>query len=189
MKGSNWIPADAFESRVSRNTPGTTRLEPLFVALRTSHQNMIRNWGGGIYQRDTFYDLADENGILVWEGRNTILEFYRCATCCHCGSTYTRARARAYSSALGCSACSLCSPRADMMWACAMYPAGAAFLQSAAKEVQDNVRRLQAHPSIALWAGNNEDETDTDRNSTSDTPAATEVPPHKSYSFHRHTSD
>lgn len=74
MKGSNWIPADAFESRVSRNTPGTTRLEPLFVALRTSHQNMIRNWGGGIYQRDTFYDLADENGILVWEGRNTILE-------------------------------------------------------------------------------------------------------------------
>lgn len=64
-----------------------------------------------------------------------------------------------------------------MMWACAMYPAGAAFLQSAAKEVQDNVRRLQAHPSIALWAGNNEDETDTDRNSTSDTPAATEVHP------------
>jgi beta-mannosidase len=44
VKGSNWIPADAFESRVSRNTPNTTRLAPLFLALKTSHQNMIRNW-------------------------------------------------------------------------------------------------------------------------------------------------
>lgn len=61
------IPADAFESRISRNDPGTTRLEPIFWALRDSHQNMIRNWGGGIYQRDSFYDLADENGIMIWE--------------------------------------------------------------------------------------------------------------------------
>ena len=38
VKGSNWIPADAFESRVSRNGKGTTRLEPLFWALRDSHQ-------------------------------------------------------------------------------------------------------------------------------------------------------
>ena len=80
VKGSNWIPADAFESRVSRNDAGTTRLEPLFWALAggpfssltsltsltnltlwalaDSHQNMIRNWGGGIYQRDSFYDLV-----------------------------------------------------------------------------------------------------------------------------------
>jgi hypothetical protein len=53
VKGSNWIPADAFESRVSRDVVGTTRLDKLFVSLKTSHQNMIRNWGGGIYQRDT----------------------------------------------------------------------------------------------------------------------------------------
>ena len=69
VKGSNWIPAsaDAFESRISRNDQGSTRLEPLFWALKDSHQNMIRNvnWGGGIYQRDSFYDLADENGILI----------------------------------------------------------------------------------------------------------------------------
>lgn len=67
MKGSNWIPADAFESRISRNKSGTTRLEPFFVALKDSHQNMIRNWGGGIYQRDSFYDLADEYGVMIWE--------------------------------------------------------------------------------------------------------------------------
>ena len=53
MQSSNWIPADAFESRVSRDVVGTTRLDKLFVSLKTSHQNMIRNWGGGIYQRDT----------------------------------------------------------------------------------------------------------------------------------------
>ena len=58
VKGSNWIPADAFESRVSRDKVGTTRLDKLFVSLKTSHQNMIRNWGGGIYQRESFYDLA-----------------------------------------------------------------------------------------------------------------------------------
>eukprot|EP00041_Stephanoeca_diplocostata_P022641 m.542306 g.542306 ORF g.542306 m.542306 type:complete len:1018 (+) comp22116_c1_seq1:202-3255(+) len=115
VKGSNWIPADAFESRVSRNTPGTTRLEPLFVALQNSHQNMIRNWGGGIYQRDSFYDLADEHGIMIWE---------------------------------------------DLMWACAQYAVPPAYLQSAAKEVRDNVKRMQAQPSIVLWAGNNEDEKD-----------------------------
>tara|TARA_B110000208_G_scaffold175619_1_gene221343 strand:- start:558 stop:3725 length:3168 start_codon:yes stop_codon:yes gene_type:complete len=115
VKGSNWIPADSFESRVSRNLPGTTRLAPLFVALVTSHQNMIRNWGGGIYQRDTFYDLADENGIMIWE---------------------------------------------DMMWACDSYAVPPSYLASAAKEVRDNVRRMQPHPSIAIWAGNNEDERD-----------------------------
>ncbi len=105
VKGSNWIPADAFESRVSRDVVGTTRLDKLFVSLKTSHQNMIRNWGGGIYQRDSFYDLADENGILIWE---------------------------------------------DLMWACAQYAITPDYLASAAKEVQDNVRRMQSHPSIAL---------------------------------------
>ena len=62
VKGSNWIPADAFESRVTRDT-----LAPLFHGLRDSYQNMVRNWGGGIYQSEAFYDLADENGIMIWE--------------------------------------------------------------------------------------------------------------------------
>eukprot|EP00052_Salpingoeca_macrocollata_P019154 m.158510 g.158510 ORF g.158510 m.158510 type:complete len:637 (-) comp20881_c0_seq3:84-1994(-) len=108
VHGSNWVPADAFESRVSRAT-----LTPFFRALTESHQNMIRNWGGGIYQRDSFYDLADEHGIMIWE---------------------------------------------DMMWACAKYAVPTDYLLSSAKEVRDNVRRLHRHPSIALWAGNNENE-------------------------------
>lgn len=46
------------------------------------------------------------------------------------------------------------------MWACAEYAVPPAYLQSAEKEIQDNVKRMQAHPSIVLWAGNNEDEHD-----------------------------
>jgi len=61
VKGTNWIPADAFESRVSRKT-----LLPFFRGMKDSWQNMIRNWGGGIYQSEDFYDLADENGIMIW---------------------------------------------------------------------------------------------------------------------------
>ena len=44
----------------------------------------------------------------------------------------------------------------DFMFACAMYPGDAAFLNNVKKEVIDNVTRLQNHPSIALWCGNNE---------------------------------
>ncbi|MEN9337057.1 MAG: hypothetical protein RLZZ500_2044 [Bacteroidota bacterium] len=44
----------------------------------------------------------------------------------------------------------------DFMFACAMYPGDEPFLQSVEKEVEDQVKRLQNHPSIALWCGNNE---------------------------------
>ena len=44
----------------------------------------------------------------------------------------------------------------DMMWACNTYWVLPSYLQSSAKEVIDNVRRMQYHPSIAIWAGNNE---------------------------------
>ena len=46
------------------------------------------------------------------------------------------------------------------MWACAKYAVAPRYLASAAQEIRDNVRRMQAHPSIALWAGNNENERD-----------------------------
>lgn len=44
----------------------------------------------------------------------------------------------------------------DFMFACAMYPGGTAFLENVKNEVTDNVVRLQNHPSLALWCGNNE---------------------------------
>lgn len=46
----------------------------------------------------------------------------------------------------------------DMMFACAMYPAYPEFVESVQTEIQQNVRRIQSHPSILLWAGNNENE-------------------------------
>ena len=46
----------------------------------------------------------------------------------------------------------------DFMFACAMYPGDEAFLKNVKQEVIDNVSRLQNHPSIALWCGNNEND-------------------------------
>ncbi|MFN3753207.1 beta-mannosidase [Flavobacterium sp.] len=46
----------------------------------------------------------------------------------------------------------------DFMFACAMYPGDAAFLVNVKQEVIDNVSRLQNHPSLALWCGNNEND-------------------------------
>ena len=61
-KGSNWIPADSFPARV---TPG--QLEALLGAAAQTNHNMIRVWGGGYYETETFYDLCDKFGILVWQ--------------------------------------------------------------------------------------------------------------------------
>ncbi len=46
----------------------------------------------------------------------------------------------------------------DFIFACAMYPGDAAFLENVKQEVIDNVTRLQNHPSLALWCGNNEND-------------------------------
>ncbi|KAG5332261.1 MANBA mannosidase, partial [Acromyrmex heyeri] len=75
--------------------------------------NMLRVWGGGIYESKLFYDLADEYGIMIWQ---------------------------------------------DFMFACAMYPTSHSFLKSVKEEILQNVIRLKNHPSIVLWAGNNENE-------------------------------
>lgn len=61
-KGSNWIPADTFISRVS-----DTDYERLLTAARDTHQNMLRVWGGGIYEKDIFYELCDRLGITIWQ--------------------------------------------------------------------------------------------------------------------------
>lgn len=61
-KGSNWIPADTFPTRLSDG-----RLDYLLRSAAASHQNMLRVWGGGLYEDDRFYDLCDRYGIMVWQ--------------------------------------------------------------------------------------------------------------------------
>ncbi len=61
-KGSNWIPADSFPTRITRQSLGR-----LLGDTANAHQNMIRVWGGGFYESDDFYDLCDQYGILVWQ--------------------------------------------------------------------------------------------------------------------------
>ena len=62
MKGANYIPADAFLDRV---TP--EKYEKIIRTAKESNFNMLRVWGGGIYEKDLFYDLCDQYGILVWQ--------------------------------------------------------------------------------------------------------------------------
>jgi beta-mannosidase len=108
MKGANWIPADSFVTRMTDE-----RYRQLLQSAADTHMNMLRVWGGGIYEDDRFYELCDELGLLVWQ---------------------------------------------DFMFACSMYPGDAAFVENVRQEAIDNVRRLRNHPSLALWAGNNENE-------------------------------
>ena len=61
-KGSNWIPADSFPTRLTADA-----LETLIRAAAETHQNMLRVWGGGFYEDERFYDLCDRYGILVWQ--------------------------------------------------------------------------------------------------------------------------
>jgi beta-mannosidase len=62
MKGANYIPSDSFLDRV---TPERYRF--LLQSAADAHMNMLRVWGGGVYEDDRFYDLADELGILIWQ--------------------------------------------------------------------------------------------------------------------------
>jgi|APCry1669188910_1035180.scaffolds.fasta_scaffold00009_75 beta-mannosidase len=62
IKGANYIPQDNFPTRVSDSAYRT-----LLTEARDLNMNMLRVWGGGIYEKDIFYDLCDELGIMVWQ--------------------------------------------------------------------------------------------------------------------------
>lgn len=109
MKGANYIPQDNFLNRVDKK-----RSAQLLWAAKQAHMNMIRIWGGGVYEDDLFYSLCDSLGILVWQ---------------------------------------------DFMFACTMYPGTEKFLAEVEQEVKQNVVRLRNFASVALWCGNNENET------------------------------
>ena len=61
-KGANWIPAHSFVAEADR-----AMYDDLLSSAADAHMNMIRVWGGGIYEMDAFYDLCDEKGLLVWQ--------------------------------------------------------------------------------------------------------------------------
>jgi len=106
MKGANYIPQHSFITEVNQE-----HYTQLIQDVAAANMNMLRVWGGGIYEDNYFYQLCDAKGILVWQ---------------------------------------------DFMFACAMYPGDANFLENAKQEAIENVNRLRQHPCIALWCGNNE---------------------------------
>ena len=62
VKGVNWIPDDSFPSRVDR-----ARYAHRLGQARAANLNLVRVWGGGIYESDDFYDVCDELGLLTWQ--------------------------------------------------------------------------------------------------------------------------
>lgn len=105
--GSNWIPADNFIPRITDEI-----YRDWIETAVQGNQNMIRVWGGGIYEQQAFYEACDEFGLLVWQ---------------------------------------------DFMFGCGNYPCWPELLDSIKDEARENVKRLRHHPSIVIWAGNNED--------------------------------
>jgi len=62
IRGANWIPDDAFPHRVTR-----ARYEQRIRQAVSANVNLLRVWGGGIYESDEFYDVCDELGVLGWQ--------------------------------------------------------------------------------------------------------------------------
>ncbi len=60
--GANWIPDDSLLGRISPE-----RYRQRLTQAAQGNMNMVRVWGGGIYEEDVFYDLCDELGLLVWQ--------------------------------------------------------------------------------------------------------------------------
>lgn len=62
VKGSNWVPCECFTG-----TAKPSRYEALIKMAAEAGVNMLRVWGGGIYEKEIFYRLCDELGIMVWQ--------------------------------------------------------------------------------------------------------------------------
>ena len=62
-KGANWIPSDSFPARGKK----LGLYQKLLCDAKAANMNMIRVWGGGIYEDDEFYSICDALGLLVWQ--------------------------------------------------------------------------------------------------------------------------
>ncbi|MEZ5277829.1 MAG: hypothetical protein R3F07_15720 [Opitutaceae bacterium] len=105
IKGTNWVPLDALHSR------DANRLEETMDMIVDLNCNMIRCWGGNVYEPEAFFRRCDEAGIMVWQ---------------------------------------------DFAFACALYPQTPEFHVRVRKEAEAIIPMLRNHPSLVLWAGNNE---------------------------------
>jgi beta-mannosidase len=61
-KGANWIPAHSFVAGLTRADYARD-----LTSAAEAHMNMIRVWGGGVYESEDFYDLCDELGLMIWQ--------------------------------------------------------------------------------------------------------------------------
>ena len=62
VRGANWIPDDCFPSRIDR-----ARYERSIASATDSGMNLLRVWGGGIYESEDFYEICDRDGLMVWQ--------------------------------------------------------------------------------------------------------------------------
>lgn len=62
VKGSNWVPAECFIGCIKDE-----KYERLIQEAVDANFNMLRVWGGGLYEKDIFYDICDRKGIMVWQ--------------------------------------------------------------------------------------------------------------------------
>lgn len=105
VRGTNWVPLDALHSR------DRERLPKALALLDDVGCNMVRCWGGNLYESDEFFDFCDRRGIAVWQ---------------------------------------------DFVMGCAAYPQLEKLCGDLRAEATQVVKRLRQHPSLFLWAGDNE---------------------------------
>ncbi len=103
--GTNWVPLDAFHAN------DINRIDPAIDMAVDIGCNIIRLWGGNVYEHPHFFDRCDEEGILVWH---------------------------------------------DFGMGCAAYPQDRRFLEMLEPEFEFIIKQNRNHPSVVLWAGDNE---------------------------------
>lgn len=102
-RGANWIP--------NHSLPSEAGFGDSLQSFKQLGMNMLRVWGGGMYESDALYEQCDRLGLLVWQ---------------------------------------------DFPFACSYYPDDALTREEIQLEASHQIKRLQHHPSLALWCGNNE---------------------------------